>query len=250
MGQKNLDIICPKTLDKHFRALTLLIYCLMQIIYKCNEGYKLVDIKTIAYELGYPLPLQQRKKKLIEDCFEDLCDFDYMKKTEWGYMIDTNSFYNQAEGFTKCPRDIFNYLKSDAELLRHYILIRRGMVDGKCTYNTSYFEKIEEVSARTIARRNQELVDMHLIAVYQPAIEEGWSNNVYVLYNEKQVSKMGSTNTANLNRSVSQRYNSYKKHPEKFTPIQRKELIRQVKEYNARNPDKQKDLEIFNTYLN
>ena len=250
MGQKKLDIICPKTLDKHFRALTLLIYCLLQTILKCNEGSKLVDYKTIAYELGYSFPLQRRKKKLIEDALDDLCDFGYAEKTEWGYLVDTNSFYNQSDGFERCPREVFELLKDDADLFRHYMLIRRGLIDGKCTYNTSYFEKIEGVSARTIARRNNDLVDLHLIAIYQPPAEEGYSNNVYVLYNGETSERMRQDNPANLNRSVSQRYNSFVKSPGKFTPLQRKELRRQVEEYNIRNPDRSKDLSVFITSPN
>ena len=193
-------------------------------------------------------PVQTKKRAEITAALEDLCDLGFIEKNKnWGYIINTRSFYNQKEGFERCSYDVLTMLRNNAPLFQHYMLIKKGMIKGKCTYDINYFTRAENVSSMTISRRNKELVEKKLIYIYRPAInseEKKYDRNVYMLYDDKRENK---ENCGNLNRSISQRYNSFVKHPEKFTPLQRKELRKQVEEYNARNPDRAKDLSVFST---
>ena len=248
MDEKKLNIICPNQLVTFFNPMALLVYCLSQTAH--GYGINRVSVKSIAYKMKCGAPLQTNKKNEIINALDDLCDLGFMFKDKyWGYMVNTRTFYNQAGGFEKCPIDDFNMLRDNAPLFQHYMLIRMGMIDGKCTYDINYFTKMEGVSDRTITRRNQELVDKELIYIYRPLINESkkeYGKNTYVLYND-QVAKKTEKSTGNINRSVSLRYNSFVKHPEKFTPLQRKELRKQVEEYNVRNPGRIKDLSVFST---
>ena len=192
-----------------------------------------------------PTPVQHKKKTEIINALEDLCDLGFIERDkEWGYIVNTRIFYNQTNGFEKCSYDVLSELRNDAPLFQHYMLIKKGLIDGKCTYNINYFMKTENVSARTVARRNKELVDKELIYITRPIVDDGYGNNIYMLYNRNYDKK---ENLGNLNRKVSQRYNSFVKRPEKFTPLMRKELRKQVVEYNARNPDRAKDLSVFDS---
>ena len=242
--EKNIDIICPNKLVTFFNPMALLVFCLCQIAYKYETNC--VAWVTIAYLMRCSTPVQQKKKKEIINALEDLCDLGFIERDKnWGYIINTRSFYNQTDGFERCSYNTLVALRDNAPLFQHYMLIKKGMIDGKCTYDINYFTRIENVSARTITRRNQDLVNMELIYIYRPLIDEEkneYGNNTYVLYGDY---KKTDKSVGNLNRSISLRYNSYIKDPAKFTPLMRKELIKQVKEYNARNPDRQKDLVVF-----
>lgn len=251
MHSKKSSIICPNTLSHHSNAWALQIYCMMQLLYYHDKEVVLVEHKILCKALGFSFPIQQKKKQLIYDTLEDLYDENFIDKDEYGnYLLDTHSFYQQTEGFETCDPGVFEIMRNNAELFRHYILIKRGLIDGKCTFSLNYFEKIECASRNTITKRNKQLVDMKLIVIYQTPYDPNskeWGKNIYMLYDKNYSGKEKKESAANLNRSVTQRYNNYKKHPEKFTPLQRKELIKQVKEYNKRNPEKQKDINVFYT---
>lgn len=246
IGAKNIDIICPNKLVTFFDSTPLLVYCLSQNAYKI--GRNCVRWETIAYLMKCPVPVQQKKKKQILDALDNLCDLGFIKKENyWGYIIDANSFYNQTEGFERCSYEALMTLRDNAPLFQHYMLIKKGLINGKCTYDINYFTKMENVSERTIARRNQELVNLKLIDIYRKVKDDKYDRNVYVLHNDKYVTGQ---KFSNLDRSVSQRYNSFVKNPDKFTPLTRKTLRKQVEEYNQRNPDRAKDLTVFDAEIN
>lgn len=246
MSEKNIDIICPNRLITFFNPMALLVYCLSQIAFKYET--ECVTWLNIAYLMRCSTPVQTKKRAEITSALDDLCDLGFIEKNkDWGYIINTRSFYNQKDGFEKCSYETLTTLRNNAALFQHYMIIKKGLINGKCTYNINYFAKIENVSNITISRRNKELVEKKLIYIYRPAInseENKYDKNVYMLYNSKYENR---ENYGNLNRSVVQRYNHFVKHPEKFTPLERKTLRKQVEEYNARNPDRVKDLSVFST---
>ena len=248
-GRKKSSIICPNYLVKNCTSWGVVIYCLVQTLYNSGFGKVLVDQVGLAWALGFTLPLQQKKRVVLTNALEELCDFGFAEKYRDRYIIDTTHFYNQSEGFEYCDVDIFNRLKDRPELFHQYILIKKGRINYKCTLPIEYFAKIRGVSERTIMRQIKELEEMQLICtakdIYNPE-KNSRSTNIYVLWEDRDKIWQSSGNP-NLDRSVSAKYNSYIKHPEKFTPLTRKELIKQVKAYNERNPNKQKDLSAFDT---
>ena len=242
--EKNINIICPNKLVTFFNPMALLVFCLCQIAYKYETNC--VGWKTIAYLMRCSTPIQQKKKAEIINALEDLCDLGYIQRDKhWDYIINTRIFYSQTEGFEKCPYETLAALRNNAPLFQHFMLIKMGMINGKCTYDINYFTKMENVSARTITRRNQELVDNKLIYIYRQIINDEYGKNTYVLYSEYKKENEAKENLGNLNRSVALRYNSFVKHPEKFSPLMKKTLRKQVEEYNARNPERTKDLSVF-----
>lgn len=249
MDAKKLGIICPNQLVTFFNPMALLTYCLSQNPH--GYGINRVSVKSLAYKMRCKAPLQTSKKNEIMAALDDLCDMDFMYKDKyWGYMVDSQSFYNQTGGFERCSYEVFDMLRDNAPLFQHYMLIKKGLINGKCTYDINYFTKMEGVSDRTITRRNQELVDMKLIYIYRPLIDKDknkYGTNTYVLYDDWRQKNNDVKSDGNLNRSVSLRYNSFIKNPDKFTPLMRKTLRKQVEEYNARNPDRAKDLAPFDS---
>lgn len=256
MNALKSGIICPNQIISHENDFVLLVYCAIQTILRFNQGIKLIVPINIAYVLGIPInPIQHKKKKEIIDALDDLCDLGFAQKYNDNkdfYLINTDIFYNQKKGFEKIDFKIFEKVKHDAGLLKHYILIKKGRIDGKCTYSEEYFIKAESVSYRTIVRRNKELLDLELIYIYRPSVDlknNKYPRNIYMLFDHSKVFEK-KENYSNLNRSISQRYNSFVKNPDKFTPLMRKTLRKQVEEYNARNPDRAKDLTVFDTEIN
>lgn len=252
MNTKKIDIICPNEIIRHHNDDALLIYCVIQSILRFNQGIKLITPINIAYTLGVPIPLQTKKKKEIINALNDLCDLGYAKKyknIDGAYLIDTDIFYNQRGSFVKLLFNVFEKTKHNAGLLKHYILIKKGMIDGKCNFSEEYFMRSESVSAKTINRRNNELLELELIYIYRPPFDvknNQYGKNIYMLFDHSKTFEK-KENYGNINRSVAIRYNHFVKHPEKFTPLQRKTLRKQVEEYNARNPDRVKDLSVFST---
>lgn len=242
--QKSLKILMPNDVTRSTEPFAMSVYGVLQIIYRSDLGVTNIPLDLVAYHLGYKLPLEHRTKSKIIDALECLDELGYIKKSDEQYLVDTSSIYTTS-GYEFCSVEIFRKLMDRPDLLKHYLTIKRGLIDGKCKYSIPYFAKAEETSTRTINRRNKELEDMHLIIIYQDTYKNGRNNNVYTLYSEEQAEKKR-TNYSDLNRSVSARYNAFVKNPAKFTPLQKKTLRQEVIEYNERNPARAKDLSVFN----
>ena len=243
-GAKKSSIIIPNTLFRNFDFLAGVVYGVLQDVLKSGKGLVLVTPEMVADRCGIKLTQSKKRKEFI-NAFEDLCDLSYFKKDGKDYFVDTDLFY-KWDGYETCDIAVFNKLKYAPELLRHYLLIKKGLINGKCTYSISYFEKNENASRSTITRRNKELEDMKLIYIMQTPYNfetKTGSKNVYMLYNADK--ETGQINYANENRRVAQRYNSFVKHPEKFTPLTKKVLRQEVEQYNERNPDRIKDMSVF-----
>ena len=241
--QKSLKILMPNTITCCLEPLAISVYGILQLIYRSDAGIVCIPLELIAYSLGYKYPLESRTKQRIINALECLDELGYIKKSNDQYLIDTGSFYSTT-GYELCSVDIFRRLMDKPDLLKHYLIIKRGLIDGKCKYSIPYFAKIEETSPQTISRRNKELEDMRLIIIYQDTYKDGRNNNVYTLYSEEQAEKK-KPNYSDLNRSVSARYNAFIKNPVKFTPLQKKTLRQEVIEYNERNPGRVKDLSVL-----
>jgi len=131
--------------------------------------------------------LRSQKKKEIISALKDLCDIGFAEKnTDGEFLIDSDLFYNQEEGFEGISFNIFDKLKHSAGLLKHYILIKRGLIDGACKFSVKYFAEKEQVSDQTISNRNKELVDLKLIKLEQQPYNKKtgqYGHNIYKLYN-------------------------------------------------------------------
>ena len=189
MVNRKVGIICPTTIIAHDNEYTLLIYCAAQSYLRFNGGQKLISPKSIAYEMGITPPLQYKKKRQIVNALDDLCDMGFAEVFQDGdYLIDTDLFYNQTDTYERISFKEYAPLKNDAGLLKHYILIKKGLINGKCTFPTTYFAEKENVSTQTISRRNKELVNLKLIRMHQSPFNEKtgkYGHNVYMLYKEQ-----------------------------------------------------------------
>jgi len=241
--QKSLKILMPNDVTRSTEPFAMSVYGVLQIIYRSDLGVTNIPLDLVAYHLGYKLPLEHRTKSKIIDALECLDELGYIKKSDEQYLVDTSNIYTTS-GYELCSVEIFRKLMDRPDLLKHYLTIKRGLIDGKCKYSIPYFAKIEETSTRTINRRNKELEDMRLIIVYQDGYKDGRSNNVYTLYSEEQAEKKRA-NYSDLNRSVSARYNAFVKNPGKYSPLQKKTLRQEVEQYNERNPARIKDMSVF-----
>ena len=241
--QKSLKILMPNDVAHSSESLAMSVYGILQLIYRTDAGVVHIAPETVAYQLGYKLPLEHKTKVRITNALECLDELGYIRKCEDYYLVDMGSIYTTS-GYELCSVEVFCKLMDKPDLLRHYLTIKRGLIDGKCKYSIPYFAKVEETSVRTINRRNKELEDMRLIIVYQDGYKDGRSNNVYTLYSKEQAEKKRA-NYSDLNRSVSARYNAFVKNPGKYSPLQKKTLRQEVIEYNERNPARPKDLSVF-----
>ena len=241
--QKTLKILMPNDVAQSSELLAMSVYGILQLIYRSDLGITNIPLDLVAYHMGYKLPLEHKTRGRIINALECLDELGYIRKSNDQYLIDTSGIYTTT-GYELLSVEIFRKLMDRPDLLKHYLTIKRGLIDGKCKYSTPYFAKVEETSTRTISRRSKELEDMRLIIIYQDTYKDGRNNNVYTLYSEEQAEKKKS-NYSDLNRSVSARYNSFVKNPAKFTPLQKKTLRQEVIEYNERNPDRAKDLSVL-----
>ena len=244
--QKSLKILMPNDVTQSCEQLALSVYGVLQLIYRTDAGVVFISPDTVGYHLGYKIPLEYKTKQRIINALECLDELGYVKKCKDYYLIDMGSIYTTS-GYELCSVEAFRKLMEKPDLLKHYLIIKRGMIEGKCKYPISYFAKIEDTSPQTINRRNKDLEDMKLIIIYQDGYnpdKNGRNNNVYTLYSEEAADRKN-VSYSNINRSVTQRYNSFVKHPEKFTPLTKKMLRQEVKQYNERNPDRIKDLSVF-----
>ena len=187
MNGKKIGIICPSSIIAHHNDYALLVYCVAQAHLRFNDGRKLITPDIIAYEIDKTMPpLQYRKKKRIIDALDDLCDMGFAEATGCGYyyLIDTNLFYNQTDTYERIGFHEYNKLKGDAGLLKHYVLIKKGLIDGVCTFPATYFAEKEEVSTQTISRRNNVLKELELINIHQaPGNAPGeYGRNHYTLF--------------------------------------------------------------------
>ena len=242
LGTKKSSIIIPNTLFRNFDFLSGVVIGVLQDSLKSGKGLVLVSPEMVADRCGIKLTQSKKRKEFIS-AFEDLCDLSYFKKDDKYYYVDTDLFY-KWEGYETCDEDVFNRLKHNPELLRHYLLIKKGMIEGKCMYSISYFEKIEHASRSTIARRNRELEEMKLIRIVQTPYNfetKTGGKNIYMLYQGED-----RINYSNENRRVSQRYNAFIKNPDNFSPLEKKILREEVEQYNERNPGRVKDVSVFN----
>ena len=248
MSVKKTDIICPNTVINCDNEKTLLVYCAVQSILRFNSGVKLITPINIGYEMGVTIPLRPNKKRDILNALDDLCDLGLAEKgTGETYLIDTNLFYNQPAGFEKLDFDIYNKLKHSAGLLKHYILIKRGFINNVCNFSLEHFAEKEHISTQTVSTRNKKLLDLELIYMYQQTYNEKtgqYGRNAYMIFDPTR-NFVKEKNYSNLNRKVSQRYNAFVRNPDNFTPLEIKGLRKQVEEYNVRNPERQKDLSVF-----
>jgi len=246
--QKSLKILMPNALSHSQESLALSVYGIVQLAFRTDLGETIIPPELIAYHLGYKLPIEYRTKQKIINALECLNELDYIKKRDDQYVIDMGHIY-ATDGYEFCSADIFRKLMNKPDLLKHYLIIKRGLIDGKCKYSIPYFAKIEETTPLTIIRRNKDLEDMQLIIIYQDSYNKNKNNrnnNVYTLYSEEQAEKKNGSN-GNIDRSISQRYNSFVRNPGSLSPLQKKELRKNVEDYNRRHPDKPKDLSVFNT---
>ena len=241
--QKSLKILMPNDITCCLEPLAISVYGILQLSYRSDAGVMCIPLELIAHSLGYKYPLESRTKQRIINALECLDELRYIRNSGDHYLIDMGSIYTTS-GYELCSVEVFRRLMDKPDLLKHYLIIKRGLIDGKCKYSIPYFAKIEETSPQTISRRNKELEDMRLIIIYQDSYKDGRNNNVYTLYSEEQAEKK-KTNYSDLNRSVSARYNSFIKNPTKYTPLQKKTLRKEVVEYNERNPARPKDLSVF-----
>ena len=241
--QKTLKILMPNDITHSSESLAISVYGILQLIYRSDAGVVYIPPELIAYQLGYKLPLEYRTKNKIVNALECLDECGYIKKCDNHYLIDMSNIYTTS-GYELCDVEVFRKLMDRPDLLKHYLTIKRGLIEGKCKYSIPYFAKVEETSPQTISRRNKELEDMHLIIIYQDTYKDGRSNNIYTLYSKEQAEKKR-TNYSDLNRSVSARYNAFVKNPGKYSPLQKKTLRQEVIEYNERNPARSKDLSVF-----
>ena len=241
--QKTLKILMPNDITHSSESLAISVYGILQLIYRSDAGVVYIPPELIAYQLGYKLPLEYRTKNKIVNALECLDELNYIKKCDNHYLIDMGNIYT-ANGYELCDVEVFRKLMDRPDLLKHYLTIKRGLIEGKCKYSIPYFAKVEETSPQTISRRNKELEDMRLIIIYQDSYKDGRNNNIYTLYSEEQAEKKR-INYSDLNRSVSARYNAFVKNPGKYSPLQKKTLRQEVIEYNKRNPDRVKDLSVL-----
>ena len=244
--QKTLKILMPNDITHSSESLAISVYGILQLIYRSDAGIVHIVPETIAYQLGYKLPLEYRTRNKIINALECLDELGYIRKCENYYLIDMGSIYTTS-GYELCDVEVFRRLTDKPDLLKHYLIIKRGLIDGKCKYSIPYFAKIEETSPQTISRRNKELEDMRLIIIYQDAYSQdknGRNNNVYILYSEEKAETKRSS-YSNADRSISQRYNAFVRNPDKFTPLQKKTLRQEVEQYNERNPGRAKDLSVL-----
>lgn len=251
-SNKDFQLAIPTKVVTFGDSFTIVVYAAVQSYLNSNNGYVLVTPEQVAYELKVTFPLQHKKRQDIINAFKNLCDLELFRSDKNFYYVNTDIFY-KYDSYTPCSYyDVFNIIKNKPGLFHHYLLIKKGMINGQCNYCVEYFMKEENVSKRTIARRTQDLVDLKLISVHQVLFEfkdgQHWKN-IYTLYNAQDNFK-DQENLGNLNRSISQRYNSFVKNPDKFTPLMRKTLHKQVEEYNRRNPDRAKDLTAFDIEIN
>ena len=241
--QKSLKILMPNDITCGLEPLAISVYGILQLIYRSDAGVVYIAPDTIGYHLGYKVPMIAKTQQKVINALECLDELGYIRKCDNHYLIDMGSIYTTS-GYELLSVETFRRLMDKPDLLKHYLIIKRGLIDGKCKYSIPYFAKIEETSPQTISRRNKELEDMRLIIIYQDNYKDGRNNNVYTLYSEEQAEKKR-TNYSDLNRSVSARYNAFVKNPAKFTPLQKKTLRQEVIEYNERNPDRVKDLSVL-----
>ena len=244
--QKTLKILMPNDITHSSEPLAISVYGILQLIYRSDAGVIYIPPELIAYQLGYKLPLEYRTKNKIVNALECLDECGYIRKCDNHYLIDMGNIYT-ASGYELCDVEVFRRLMDRPDLLKHYLVIKRGLIDGKCKYSIPYFAKVEETSPQTISRRNKELEDMRLIIIYQDTYSKdknGRNNNVYILYSEEKAETKKSSNS-NADRSISQRYNAFVKNPAKFTPLQRKTLREEVEQYNVRNTGRIKDMSVF-----
>ena len=244
--QKTLKILMPNDITHSPESLAISVYGILQLIYRSDAGVLHIALDSIAYQLGYKLPLESRTKTKIVNALECLDELGYIKKCDNHYLIDMGNIYT-ANGYELCDVEVFRRLMGRPDLLRHYLTIKRGLIEGKCKYSIPYFAKAEDTSPQTISRRNKELEDMRLIIIYQDAYstdKNGRNNNVYILYSEEKAETKKSSNS-NADRSISQRYNAFVKNPIKYTPLQKKTLRGEVEQYNVRNPGRIKDMSVF-----
>jgi len=247
MSEKKLRITVPYDVALNPEPNSIVVYGILQWMYRPDNGDIIVIPDSIGFKLGYKLPMNTKSKKRIIDGLECLYELGYVKKRDKFYFVDTNAFYNCQTGFVYCDLLSFQKLMNDPGLLQHYLLIKRGLINGKCTFSLTYFAKKENISIRTVSRRNAELEDKKLIIVYQDSYkpdQNGRNNNVYTLYSDEQANKKRSS-YSDLNRSVSARYNAFVKNPGKYSPLQKKTLRQEVIEYNERNPARIKDTSVF-----
>ena len=246
--EKKLHIAVPSSIIMNGNSLAMAIYGVAQDIYKRDKGSIYASPEVFASVMDIPLPLRKGKKEEFLTAFEDLQSWDYFIKKNNQYYIDTSLFFRYNETFTLIDIDVFWKLVATPNLLFHYILIKKGLIDGVCKFSLNYFAKLEGVSLQTITRRTKELVDMELIYTYRTPYDptnKKYGNNVYMLFDPTR-NFVKEENYSNLNRKVSQRYNAFVRNPDNFTPLEIKGLRKQVEEYNTRNPERQKDLSVFN----
>ena len=241
--QKSLKILMPNTITHCLEPLAISVYGILQLIYRTDAGVVYIPPDQIGYHLGYKVPMIAKTQQKVINALECLDELDYIRKCDNHYLIDMGSIYTTS-GYELLSVETFRRLMDKPDLLKHYLIIKRGLIDGKCKYSIPYFAKIEETSPQTISRRNKELEDMRLIIIYQDSYKDGRNNNVYTLYSEEQAEKKR-VNYSDLNRSVSARYNAFVKNPSKYSPLQKKTLRQEVIEYNERNPDRIKDLSVL-----
>ena len=241
--QKSQKILMPNTITQCCDPFAISVYGILQLAYRSDVGIIYVSPEIIAQQLGYKVPPIAKMRQKINNALECLDELGHIKNCGDYFLIDMSTIYTTT-GYELCDAEIFRRLMGKPELLKHYLIIKRGMINGKCNFSLPYFAKAEDTSVQTISRRNKELEDMRLIIIYQDSYKDGRNNNVYTLYSEEQANKKRSS-YSDINRSVSQRYNSFVKNPGKFTPLQKKTLRKEVEQYNERNPDRIKDLSVF-----
>ena len=246
-SEKKSKIAIPSSVILNGNAYAIAIVGLAQALFRMDKGNVLAVPELFAEAMDISTPLRKNKKKAILDAFEELYILNYFEKHNAKYYIKTDIFYKFAEGFTLIDMDVFLKLASKPNLLFHYILIFRGLIDGVCKFSLNYFAKNEGVSKQTISHRTKELQNMELIYVIQSAYdpESGtYGNNLYYLFDPAR-NFVKEENYTNLNRKVSQRYNAFIQNSDNFSPLEIKGLRKQVEEYNTRNPERQKDLTVF-----
>jgi len=164
----------------------IVVYGILQLIFRQKVGDVIISADIVAQQLGYEIPLNKKKRETIRNTFAYLEELDYLKKQDRLYMFDTDNIY-ATNGYELCEEEVFRKLIHEPKLLMHYIIIKKGLIDGVCKFSLEYFAKKEEVSTSTIKKRNRDLVAMGLIkintATFNPEFGKRHNNNIYTVLN-------------------------------------------------------------------
>lgn len=223
-------------------------YGIIQTLYKFCHKEVLIAINSIGYYINGKVKLSRNFHYYIKESLERLYKAGLISKLEDSYIYDPAFKFNHYE---TCSIEVFDKLIDKPELLLHYLSIKRGRIysfeiNGRdqviCKKSIEAFSLEEHTSCSSIMRYNSELEKMKLIYIGHGKFDgNSCECNIYSLYEDREYvdAYVGELNNkvcsaADKDRSISQRYNRYKKAPEKYSQEQIEQLHKDVIEYNER----------------